>query len=469
MDYLVKWVSDFYDENQVEGAKKLLFEQCPEGTSRTKKRIGPNRKRDNITDIYHKLNEREGTAAQRRLSHGFLSNVGVSIVHRLGHSAVFSRPMGVDSRLPVRLLLSPENSVNTPDSERNPPALISAFLPEFPLRTFPEKDHFQILGFITKGSLGPILKVKDLCKEKTCAVKVLPKSEILKRGVLQQSKEEVIIQRQLSHPFILNLQDCWQTQRHVFIMCDYCSTGDLYTCWLLKGHFLEDEARLFAAELGSALGFLHDLGIMHRDIKMENVLLSDRGHLRLSDFGFSCRLKRGGRAFTICGTIQYMAPEVLSGGPYNHAADWWSLGILLFSLLTGEFPVPAESDHQCMLTKVREFPYALPKTFSSALILLLTGLLCKNPLYRLRNLESLQMQSFFRGTSFDPYILQKAPVEFILKLRTHPDWETKSKRGLSFDNFDFDQILHPSTTPTELSPPLSSVDLNSAAEEACKA
>nr|XP_004558246.1 uncharacterized serine/threonine-protein kinase SgK494 isoform X2 [Maylandia zebra] len=391
----------------------------------------------------------EGPAAQRRFSHGFLSNVGVSIVHRLGHSAVFSRPVGADSRQPIRLLLPPEDGAEASGADPTPAAFISVFLPEFPHRRCP--DHFQILGFIAKGSFGPILKVKDISKEKIYAV--LPKSELLKHGVLEQSKEEVIIQRQLKHPFIHNLQDCWQTQRHLFIMCDYCSTGDLHTCWLLRGHFGEEEVRLIAAELGSALGFLHDLGIMHRDIKMENILLNDQGHLRLSDFGLSRRLKRGGRAFTICGTIQYMAPEILSGGPYNHAADWWSLGIMLFSLATGKFPLMAEIDHCRMLAKVRDFSYVVPETFSSALILLLTELLCKNPMNRLRNLECFKMQTFFRGTSFNPYILQKTPVEFILELRTHPDWAAKSARGFSldyFDNFDCDQILHSPVSPSEV-------------------
>uniref|UniRef100_A0A8C2Z409 Ribosomal protein S6 kinase related n=1 Tax=Cyclopterus lumpus TaxID=8103 RepID=A0A8C2Z409_CYCLU len=296
------------------------------------------------------------------------------------------------------------------------------FLPEFPQRKLPGRDHFQILGFIAKGSYGPILKVKDIFKEKTYAVKVLPKSDILKHGVLEQSKEEVIIQRQLKHPFIHNLQDCWQTQHHLFIMCDYCSTGDLYTYWLLKGRFGEDKVRLFAAELGSALGkcSLAD--------RVSAYIFNDSGHLRLSDFGLSRRLKRGGRAFTICGTIQYMAPEVLSGGPYNHAADWWSFGIMLFSLVTGEFPLPAESDHSTMLNKVTYFPYVLPETFSSSLILLLTELLCKNPVKRLRNLECFKMRAFFRGTSFDSLLLQKMPVDVILELRTQPDWAAKAMR-----------------------------------------
>ncbi|XP_051255111.1 ribosomal protein S6 kinase-related protein isoform X2 [Dicentrarchus labrax] len=410
---------------------------------------------------------------------------------RLGHSAVFSQPAGPDGRPPApKLLLPPEDSAETSGTERTPPAFVSVFLPEFPQRQGQGhgQDHFQILGFIAKGSYGPILKVKDIFKDKTFAVKVLPKSEILKHGVVEQSKEEVIIQRQLKHPFIHNLQDCWQTQRHLFIMCDYCSVGDLYTYWLLKGQFGEDEVQLFAAELGSALG-----------------------HLRLSDFGLSRRLKRGGRAFTICGTIQYMEqhqsptcvllpldsvdpvmymmhlyftyycfwfsqqgfsehfpPEVLSGGPYNHAADWWSLGIMLFSLVTGEFPVPAEPDHSTMFHKVKVFPYVLPETFSSALLLLLTELLCKNPANRLRNLESFKMQPFFRGASFDSLILQKTPVDVILQLRTHPDWTTKAMRGLSldyFDSFDCNQILNSPTTPTELSPGLTSVDPNPATEQ----
>ncbi|KAM3615993.1 uncharacterized protein V6R79_010664 [Siganus canaliculatus] len=409
-------------------------------------------------------NKREAPAAQRRFSHGFLSNMAVSITQRLGHSAVFPRPVGHGDRPSISKLQLPLE-VGAEDTEGT---WMSGFLPEFPKRRFPGREHFQILGFIAKGSYGPILKVRDILKDKTFALKVLPKSEILKHDTVEQSKEEVIIQRQLKHPFIHNLQDCWQTQRHLFIMCDYCHVGDLYTHWSLKGLFDEDEVRLFAAELGSALGFLHDLGIIHRDVKLENILLSDQGHLRLSDFGLSRRLKRGGRAFTICGTIQYMAPEVLGGGPYNHAADWWSLGVVLLCLATGQFPVPAEPDHSTMLNKVRDCDYVPPQTFSTALTLLLTELLCKDPANRLRNLESFKSQLFFRGFSFDPHILQKTPVDVILKLRTHPDWDAKARRGLSLDyldNFDCDHILYSPSTPTQSSPALANTDLNTTAEQ----
>ncbi|XP_056138773.1 ribosomal protein S6 kinase-related protein [Lampris incognitus] len=388
---------------------------------------------------------------------------------------LLSQPTGRGRGLevPKRLLPSDDSlEKRSSDVERKTRDAVSVFLPEFQCRRFPGKDHFQILGFVAKGSFGPILKVKDKNKDKIYAVKVIPKSEIWKHGALEQSKEEVIIQRQLKHPFIHNLQDCWQTQRHLFIMCDYCDSGDLYTYWELKGQFGEDEIRVFAAELGSALGFLHDCGIIHRDVKMENILLSDQGHLRLADFGLSRRLTRGGRAFSVCGTIQYMAPEVLSGGPYNHAADWWSLGIMLFSLVAGKFPVPPESDHCTMSRKVKEFPYVIPKTFSPALTLLLSELLCKNPANRLRNLERFKRQTFFSGTSFDSQILQKTPVGFILELKSHPDRVAKAMRGLSedyFRNFDCDKILNSPTSPPDLSPTLANIDSNQATAQTCKA
>uniref|UniRef100_A0A1A8EX44 Uncharacterized serine/threonine-protein kinase SgK494b n=2 Tax=Nothobranchius korthausae TaxID=1143690 RepID=A0A1A8EX44_9TELE len=292
-----------------------------------------------------------------------------------------------------------------------------------PPRSVPGHEYFQVLGYIAKGSFGPILKVKDKTRQKTFAVKVIPKSEILRLGVLDQSKEEVIVH-----------------------------TGDLYTYWQMIGQFSEDTVRVFAAELGCALGFLHDFGIIHRDVKMENILLNDNGHLRLADFGLSRRLERGGRAFTICGTIQYMAPEVLSGGPYNHAADWWSLGILLFSLATGKFPVPPEPDHCSMLRKVRSFPYEMPLSFSPPLSLLITELLCQNPSRRLKTLDRFKRQTFFHGTSFDLDRLQRQPVEVILELRERPDRVAKARRGLTLSlqplrGFDFDSLLSPPATP----------------------
>ncbi|KPP73595.1 hypothetical protein Z043_107309, partial [Scleropages formosus] len=379
-----------------------------------------------------------------------LSSMGVSGTCHLSLLRFASWQLEREVPVPEHLL-SPAPGPEKPNLEWTLPGFISIFLPEFPHRRSSGQQHLQILGFIAKGSYGPILKVKDLCREKTYAIKVLPKSEILKHGVLQQSKEEVIIQRQVRHPFLHDLQDCWQTQHHLFIMCDYYSAGDLYTYWMMMGCFQEDELRVFAAELGSALGFLHDFGIIHRDVKMENVLLTDQGHLRLADFGLSRRLEHGRRAFTICGTIQYMG----NGG-------LWIGWLIPPHTSTPQFPVAPEPEHCSMLRKVRSFPYDMPSTFSPAFALLLKELLCKTPAHRLHSLERLQRQAFFRGTPFDAQLLQKAPVQLILELKSRPDHMVQMQHGLtnkSFQNFDCNFLSSP-ISPTDLSPTLANLGLN---------
>ncbi|XP_038670646.1 ribosomal protein S6 kinase-related protein-like isoform X1 [Scyliorhinus canicula] len=291
------------------------------------------------------------------------------------------------------------------------PQFIALFFPVFPYRSRQVLQEFQDIEFIAKGSFGPILKVCQRSDEQIYAVKVLLKAEVVRQGILQQCKDGVIIQKQVDHPFVQGLRECWQTSRLLFIMCDYQGAGDLHMLWRDCAPFAEGRARVFAAELGSAIGFLHDIGVVHRDVKMENVLLNDRGHLRLTDFGFCRRLCRGERAHTICGTIQYMAPEVLRGSPYNHTADWWSLGVLLFALVTGKFPVEPQCDHASMLLRVEQADIVPPATISHNLTILLTELLCGDPGLRLHRLGVFRAHRFFQGLSFDPDSLQKLPLE----------------------------------------------------------
>ncbi|XP_053222345.1 ribosomal protein S6 kinase-related protein [Podarcis raffonei] len=328
-------------------------------------------------------------------------------------------------------------------AERTLPQCISLFLPEFPVQPPMGQRQLKILGFVAKGSFGTVLKVLDCGQEKVFAVKVLPKVEVLRRDTLKQCKEEVSIQKQVRHPFVHCLGDSWQGRRHLFIMCTYCSTGDLYTLWKSVGRFAEAVIRLFATELVLVLGYLHNLGIVHRDVKMENILLDEQGHLKLTDFGLSRHLPWGERAYTICGTLQYMAPEVLSGGPYAHAADWWSMGVLLYGLATGKFPVAPEKDHVSMLESVKRCSYAIPGTLSLGLRLLLSELLCQDPQRRLRYLHHFRGHLFFRGMTFDAEMLRKRPVDVVLGLRSPQETPLDSA---TFSDFDCD-LVAPSSQP----------------------
>ncbi|XP_052612095.1 ribosomal protein S6 kinase-related protein isoform X12 [Peromyscus californicus insignis] len=316
-----------------------------------------------------------------------------------------------------------------PLSEWPVPQFINLFLPEFPMRPVRGQQELKILGLVAKGSFGTVLKVLDGAQKAVFAVKVVPKVRVLQRDTLRQCKEE----RQINHPFVHSLGDSWQGRRHLFIMCSYCSM-DLHSLWSAVGGFPEASIRLFAAELVLVLCYLHDMGIIHRDVKMENILLDERGHLKLTDFGLSRRLSPGARAYTICGTLQYMAPEVLSGGPYNHTADWWSLGVLLFSLATGKFPVAAERDHVTMLASVTHCESEMPAFITQELSLLLHELLCQNPLHRLRHLHHFQVHPFFRGVAFDPELLKKQPVSLVVETQD----SSSPLESMPFKDFDCD-------------------------------
>ncbi|XP_059573231.1 ribosomal protein S6 kinase-related protein [Alligator mississippiensis] len=373
-----------------------------------------------------------------------LCSVGTA-VSGLERVLVARRHEGAESpRGPIPVAEQLPRLVQKVVSEWPLPQFVALFLPEFPVRPPIRQQQLKVLGFVAKGSFGTVLKVLDCRREMVVAVKVVPKVEVLRRDTLKQCKEEVSIQRRVQHPFVHCLGDSWQGQRHLFIMCTYCSTGDLHALWAASGHLEEATVRLFAAELILVLGYLHDLGIVHRDVKMENILLDERGHLKLTDFGLSRHLPRGERAYTICGTLQYMAPEVLSGGPYTHAADWWSLGVVLFALATGQFPVAPERDHVAMLASVTRCSYAMPPSLSRALSLLLSELLCRTPLQRPHHLHHFKAHPFFRGVTFDPQLLQKHPVAVAVAVPRAP--ETTLDAAVAFTDFDCD-LLAPRGQP----------------------
>ncbi|EQB78392.1 serine/threonine-protein kinase SgK494-like protein [Camelus ferus] len=288
--------------------------------------------------------------------------------------------------------------VEKPLPEWPVPQFINLFLPEFPIRPLRGHQQLKILGLVAKGSFGTVLKVLDCGQKAVFAVKVVPKVKVLQRDILRQCKEEVSIQRKINHPFIHSLGDSWQGKRHLFIMCSYCST-DLHSLWSTVGCFAEASIRLFAAELVLVLCYLHDLGIIHRDVKMENILLDERGHLKLTDFGLSRHLPQGARAYTICGTLQYM-----------------------------------ERDHVAMLASVTHYDSEIPASLNQGLSLLLHELLCQNPLHRLRYLHHFQVHPFFRGVAFDPELLQKHPVNFVME--TQATQPSPSSESMFFKDFD---------------------------------
>lgn len=141
------------------------------------------------------------------------------------------------------------------------------------------------------------------------------------------------------NPFLLSMHYCYQSEFRLYFFIDYIAGGDLYGNMFKARRFKEDQVKFFAAQLVIAFGTLHKNNIIHRDLKPENVLLGEDGHIVLADFGLSKIFENKSElAYTQCGTEEYFAPEVLKGGGQSYTLDWWTLGILIYELVTGRTP-----------------------------------------------------------------------------------------------------------------------------------
>jgi len=186
-------------------------------------------------------------------------------------------------------------------------------------------------------------------------MKVLRKSFLIKQKEVDHTLAERGILKSVKHPFLVNMRYTFQTETKLYIVLDYINGGELFFHLQKERRFPENRASFYAAEIVEAIDFLHSRGIIYRDLKPENILLEDTGHVRLTDFGLA---KQGlynisDKTNTFCGTPAYLAPEVIQQHSYGKEIDWWSLGNLIFEMLTGLPPFynPTQASVQEMYKK----------------------------------------------------------------------------------------------------------------------
>lgn len=286
------------------------------------------------------------------------------------------------------------------------PLVEALFLPDFPVRS--KDTDFDIIDIIAKGAYGNVVKVRREDDKQYYAMKVLDKKQIIVESAIQQCKDEAAIQSILGdHPFIVKCHEYWQSRKHLYIMLEYIPYGDMFTLWTFHGFFPEKIVKIYVAELAMVLDYLHKSGVIYRDMKMENLLFDIHGHIQLTDFGLAKWLARGEKTRTVCGTLQYMAPEVLAVYPYGHTADWWSLGILMYAMLVGKYPVDGAKDHIEMAKMVLDSDYLCPNCVSDDAQDIVNKLLMKSPQKRLVDLYTLQNMRLFRYLNFTDIIEKK--------------------------------------------------------------
>lgn len=213
-------------------------------------------------------------------------------------------------------------------------------------------------------------------------MKVMRKDRIMEKNHAEYIKAERDIMTRIEHPFIVQLRYSFQTKYKLYLVLDFINGGHLLFQLRRQRLFSEDLARVYIAEIVSAVSYLHQNGIVHRDLKPENILLDSEGHVKLADFGLAKKVDESGRSNSMCGTPEYMAPEIIQAKGHDKAVDWWSVGILLYEMLTGQRPF-TDNNRQKVQNKIIKDKVKLPPFLSSEAHSLLKGLLQKDPSKRL--------------------------------------------------------------------------------------
>ncbi|XP_007909319.1 aurora kinase C [Callorhinchus milii] len=242
-------------------------------------------------------------------------------------------------------------------------------------------DDFDIGRPLGKGKFGNVYLARGRETKRILALKVLFKSQLEKDNVEHQLRREIEIQSHLRHPNILQLYNYFYDRTRVFLMLEYAPNGELYKQLLKCGRFDEQRTATYMEELADALSYCHSKKVIHRDIKPENLLLGLRGELKIADFGWSVHAPSSRRK-TLCGTLDYLPPEMIEGRMHDETVDLWCVGILCYEFLVGSPPFESETNQETYrrISKVDlKFPDIVPEGAKN----LISQLLRHNPALRM--------------------------------------------------------------------------------------
>ncbi|TYJ31420.1 hypothetical protein E1A91_A06G196800v1 [Gossypium mustelinum] len=233
---------------------------------------------------------------------------------------------------------------------------------------------FEVLKVVGQGAFGRVYQVRRNDTSDIYAMKVMRKDKIMEKNHAEYMKSERDILTKVDHPFIVQLRYSFQTKYRLYIVLDFVNGGHLFFQLYRQGLFREDLARIYTAEIVSAVSHLHSNAIMHRDLKPENILLDAEGHVMLTDFGLAKEFNENTRSNSMCGTLEYMSPEIVLGKGHDKAADWWGVGILLYEMLTGKPPFSG-GNRQKIQDKIIKEKIKLPAFLSSEAHSILKGVI----------------------------------------------------------------------------------------------
>ncbi|CAO3673367.1 unnamed protein product [Umbelopsis vinacea] len=270
------------------------------------------------------------------------------------------------------------------------------------------------------GTFGRVYLARLKNSQKYYAMKVLKKQEVVRLKQVEHINSEKQILAFVNFPFIVNLYCTFQDDRNLYMMLEYVVGGELFSHLRRAGRFTTDITRFYASEILLAVEYLHSKDIIYRDLKPENLLLDHSGHIKITDFGFAKTVVD--RTWTLCGTPEYLAPEIIQSKGHGKAVDWWAMGILIFEMLAG-YPPFYDDNSFGIYEKILAGKVVFPAHFDPYAKDLLKRLLVGDRSRRLGNLkggpDDVKRHKWFRGVDWFGLLEKKVQAPIIPPYR-HP-------------------------------------------------
>ncbi|KAI5868700.1 hypothetical protein GGS23DRAFT_592454 [Durotheca rogersii] len=349
------------------------------------------------------------------------------------------QPQSPTSQLHQHQMYSPVTPVSKPQPVQETPSLSSGTtLPPPARKPLPSAtdpgtgqriglDHFNFLAVLGKGNFGKVMLAETKKSRRLYAIKVLKKEFIMEHDEVESIRSEkrvFLIANRERHPFLTNLHACFQTETRVYFVMEYISGGDLML-HIQRGPFGAKRAQFYAAEVCLALKYFHENGVIYRDLKLDNIMLTLDGHLKIADYGL-CKedMWYGTTTGTFCGTPEFMAPEILLDKKYGRAVDWWAFGVLIYQMLLQQSPFRGEDEdeiYDAILADEPLYPIHMPRESVSILQKLLT----RDPDQRLgsgpTDAQEVMSQPFFRNISWDDIYHKRVQPPFLPAIKNATD------------------------------------------------
>lgn len=334
-----------------------------------------------------------------------------------------AHPILANQLPPGGVVPSPQKAVSKATA---PPATMASEMPASSDRAV-TLDDFNFLAVLGKGNFGKVMLAEEKHTGQLYAIKVLKKEFIIENDEIDSTRSEkrvFLTAAREQHPFLLNLHSCFQTETRVYFVMEYVSGGDLML-HIQREQFNLHRARFYAAEVLLALEYFHKHGIIYRDLKLDNIMLTLDGHIKIADYGL-CKegMWHGHTTATFCGTPEFMAPEILLEQRYGRAVDWWAFGILLYEMLLGQAPFRGDDEDEifdAILEDEPLYPIQMPRDSVS----LLQRLLTRDPARRLgagpNDAEDIKAHPFFRDINWDDLLHKRVTPPFRPTLKSASD------------------------------------------------